>query len=232
LAARKERVAVLITAESIIAGFMIAYGAINGQLLVQWSRYGGSYMTTTYVAGIVIYTIVLTCFVSIALLFNSLRTENTNRTEDDLRGRYNAGYDLFLMAILGSAVFVVTSGYSIYHLAVSSDYMPISIPVRPLADVLFGAFLVYAGFLSVLLFLSWRGNLRCLARNPHLLLKILVPIAVALAASAYLSSFLTFPDAVQYCLMVLASTKVEPRQFGLATLTSVVGLTDSEYPNT
>jgi hypothetical protein len=176
-------VAVLITAESIIAGFMIAYGAINGQLLVQWSHVDSSYMMTTYIAGIVIYTIVLTCFVSIVLLFDSLGTESTTEQEQDhLRAKYNAGYDLFLMAILGSAVFAFASGYSIYHITVTPGNVPIycnSVP--PLAEVLFGAFGVYAVSLPLLvlvpLILQRRRIIGCLEGKPHLLLKILVFVA-------------------------------------------------------
>jgi hypothetical protein len=179
LANMTDRVTVLITAESIIAGFMIAYGALNGQLLVDWSRHHGS-LLTTYIAGIVIYTIVLTCFVSIVLLFNSIPTNGEN-----LLGRYNAGYDLFLMAILGSAVFVVANGFSIRQFTVGSNHMPIScIPVSPLADIWFYAFLVYAAFLLVLLMavliFSRRKLLGYLERNPHLLLKALFSAAVFL----------------------------------------------------
>lgn len=164
---------VLITAESIVAGFMIAYGALNGQLLVDWSRHHGSLMTT-YIAGIVVYAIVLTCFVSIVLLFNSLHTNRTigkNKEEEKknkqkLDWRYDAGYDLFLMAILGSAVFVVTNGISIHQFTVASlsqhrPPKPISCfdnstfyafgQVAKLADVLYYEFLFYPVFLFLLL---------------------------------------------------------------------------------
>jgi hypothetical protein len=158
-ATRKERVSVLITAESIIAGFMIAYGALNGSMLIYWSnpRHHGSPITT-YIAGMVIYAIVLTCFVSIILLFNSLPTTEGPGTEYDrlLDSRCNVGYDLFLMAILGSVAFVLISGYSIYHYAVTNQTITcldnvtsLIIPgqVVALPDSLFWVFVAYALFL-------------------------------------------------------------------------------------
>lgn len=195
---------VLITAEAIIAGFMIAYGALNGQLLLKWSRYGPSYMMTTYIAGIVINAIVLTCFVSIVLLFNSLRTNSANKTDDDLQGRYDAGYGLFLTTILGSMVFVFTNGFSIWHFTFGSEHMPIHcVLVTLFADVLFYAFVVYFVFLSAILLFSWKGNLSCFARHAHLVGTIPVLIAFFCVAAACLWAFLTASDAIRYCLMIL-----------------------------
>jgi small-conductance mechanosensitive channel len=171
---------VLITAEAIIAGFLIAYGAVNGQMLTYWSNRPNGSPTTTYIAGIVLDAIVLTSFLSIVLLFNSLHTTNTNDTKN-LLGRYNAGYDLFLWAILGSMAWVVTNGYSIYQYTVTnqtircfdnSTFQAIG-QVVTLHDSLFYVFVVYAAALSVLVLLLMVPKLDCkvlrhfFARDDH-----------------------------------------------------------------
>jgi hypothetical protein len=181
-----NKVTVLITAESIIAGFMIAYGALNGQLLVHWSHYGGSYMMTTYIAGIVIYTIVLTCFVSIVLLFNSLSTNNYGNPSigaTERVRRYDAGYDLFLMAILGSAVFVVTNGISIHHFTITGQ--PIGCFPLELANVLFKEFLFYAGVLLVLLVLLLRFPCLLPLNHHALIIGLFFFTAVAVVVANY-----------------------------------------------
>lgn len=187
----KDRVTVLITAESIIAGFMIAYGALNGQLLAYWSRHGGRLMGT-YIAGIVIDAVVLTCFASIVLLFNSIPT-TTNRN----KGRYYAGYDLFLMAILGSIIFVVANGFSIYHFTVGPNHTPIYINVRPLADLLFYAFLVYAVVLIMLLPMMLICNCKVLLlffvrAHCHALFIVLFVAAMVLGTIVVALSLVTF----------------------------------------
>jgi hypothetical protein len=189
---RTNRVTVLVTAESIIAGFMIAYGALNGQMLFDWSRVKDASLMPTYIAGIVIYAIVLTCLVSIILLFTSVPTHRqinggNNKDEEQRNLLCNAGYDLFLMAILGSAVFVFVNGLSIHHFIVT-DQMPISCIPLELANVLFKEFLFYAVFLVPLVLLSLRGThwlaqrkVHWFART-HLLLIVLV-VAVVLAGA-------------------------------------------------
>ncbi|MGD0177027.1 MAG: hypothetical protein ABSC50_09420 [Candidatus Bathyarchaeia archaeon] len=86
------KVTTLITAEAIIAGFMIAYGALNGQMLTYWrdQTIGTSTnkVITTYLVGVWIYGIVITCFASILLLYSSIDKSDTDR-------RYKAGYWLF-----------------------------------------------------------------------------------------------------------------------------------------
>jgi hypothetical protein len=139
-----DKVTALITAESIIAGFMIAYGALVGQNLLYWSepKHQGS-LFTTYFAGILIYAIVLTCFVSILLLFKSLDANEKDGV------RYKAGYRLFSLAIVVSCVYVVLNVGSIYHFTVSTDHKPLEVTLLGLGDKeaatwLVTAFLVYA----------------------------------------------------------------------------------------
>lgn len=174
-----NRVTALITAEAIIAGFMIAYGAVNGQLLTQWAAYEdlhpgayppGALVITTFLAGIGIYTIVLTCLVSIPLLFKS--------TNPECRGSYEAGYDLFGLALLASATFTVSSAFSIWHFTIASDHVPFScIPVNPVAHLALGFFVLYTGILAVVLTQGLRRRIQILA-GTHRLFWILLAVLV------------------------------------------------------
>lgn len=145
------KVTSLITAESIIAGFMIAYGALNGQMLIYWSepRHHGS-LVTTYIVGVGIYAIVITCLASILLLYWSL---DTNEMDDV---RYKAGYGLFIWAIFLSCVFVNVAVWSIYHFTTATDHKPYDVPVTPWTTVsvigFYGyvVFLIYVGALAIL----------------------------------------------------------------------------------
>lgn len=131
----------LITAESIIAGFMITYGALGAQLLIKWGMLGLG--ATTYMAEIMANAIILTSFTSILILFRSIKTPTLNTVE------YDAGYNLFILSIFGSAFFVVVNSYSISHCIASPVCIPISSPIPScgLATWGLGLFLGYALFL-------------------------------------------------------------------------------------
>lgn len=137
LANKTGKVTALITAESVIAGFMIAYAAINGQMLIHWTEPQHNFPVTTYIAGIVIYAIVLTCFVSILLLYESLDTEEM----DDVR--YKTGYGLFIWAIFLACAYVIGAAVSIYHFTVTTEHQPYPVPVNPWATVVMAGFFVY-----------------------------------------------------------------------------------------
>lgn len=148
---KTNKVTALITAESIIAGFMIAYGALVGQMLVYWADplhwsdpLHPPSLLTTYFAGVLIYAIVLTCFVSILLLFKSLDAEET----DD--SRYKAGYCLFIWAIVVSCLYVALNVGSIYHFTVTPDHKPLPLPAEPGATLSLIGFIDYAAFLFFL----------------------------------------------------------------------------------
>jgi hypothetical protein len=151
LAIKTDKVTVLITAESIIAGFMIAYGGGVGPNLLYWSEKGGS-LLTTYFAGLLTYATVLTCFASILLLFKSLDAEEENDV------RYSWGYRLFIVTILMSCFYVGISVVSIYHFTVSADHKPLEISVTPLADWLVAGFSGYVVFLIAVWIGAWRKN--------------------------------------------------------------------------
>jgi hypothetical protein len=176
-----QKVTVLITAESLIAGFMIAYSALNGQLLVDWFRHGGSLMLMpTYIAGIAINAIILTFFVSIILLVSSVPSPTNTKK---LRGRYDAGYDLFLTAILGSALFVVANSLSIHHFTVESQQL-ICLPAE-LANVVFKEFLAYGVLLGLMVLFVFPGLLPLRALDNHATIIALLCFAAIAAMVVY-----------------------------------------------
>jgi NADH:ubiquinone oxidoreductase subunit 6 (subunit J) len=186
----KDRVTVLITAESIIAGFMIAYGAVNSQLLVSWGcksfeavcdRTG---LVGTYIAGVFINGVVLTSLASIMFLLSSIPTNEEAKVkskpeEHRYRQNYNAGYDLFIATILGTAVFVVSNTISIHNFTVTLSGMPI--PVQPVADLLYYEFWLYVVFLAALLAMALIFDCeKVLSRfEHHALLRFLCVAAIA-----------------------------------------------------
>jgi nitrate reductase NapE component len=111
-ASKTEKVTVLVTVESLIAGFMIAYGALNMQMLTYWAEPGhcGS-PVSTFMAGLVVYGIVLTCFASILFLFWSLRVNGYD-------ARYTYGWVLFTVTIFVSAIYVLQTVISIHDFTV------------------------------------------------------------------------------------------------------------------
>jgi hypothetical protein len=119
LANQNGRVNALITAESIIAGFMIAYGALGGQLLIYWGEHERP--ETTYLAGILVNAIILTCFASIYILFRSVHRGVKFCIE------YEAGYNLFKLALFGSVCFVIINAFSISRFTAFSPHTAISL---------------------------------------------------------------------------------------------------------
>jgi hypothetical protein len=196
----KDKVTVLITAEAIIAGFMFAYGALNGQMLVNWNfgfgcqSYGTHCNTSglmgTYIAGVIINAVVLTSFASILLLLNSL--PGSNEKEAVRTRRFYWGYDLFLMAILWTAVYVGIGSYSIYHFTVKHNGILLLDPF--LAKVLFAEFCFYAVILAVLLFVALVGSVRkafhffkTFRHHRHVLLRFLVILSFLFIVAAGLA---------------------------------------------
>lgn len=93
----------IITAESIIAGFMITYAALVSQMLVSWSTKTGASLFTTLQAGLLTSLVVLTCFTSIVYLYRSTDSPDLRANS----GNFQIGYDLFIAALLGTGLYVI-----------------------------------------------------------------------------------------------------------------------------
>jgi len=127
------------TAESIIVGFLLAYTSlINERVVALKNLTPPQSVFTTVLAGLLVYGLVLTAFRSLLLLFDSIRTG------DPFERNYNAGYDLFLLVILGSGLYVLMNAFSILHYATANCI--VTPPNEPLltniAGVFFGAWVV------------------------------------------------------------------------------------------
>jgi len=121
---RDHRVSALMTAESVIVALMFAYAPTVNPTLVSWMKEGGSPVTTVW-AGLVIYTLILTGFRSIHLLFKSMDMH------DHSDENYRAGYYLFLVVIVVSSAYVLSNAISILHYAqcgASVDFQKVGLP--------------------------------------------------------------------------------------------------------
>jgi hypothetical protein len=100
------------TAESVIVGFLFAYASLFNLRVVQLKTATPAQpVFSTVLAGLVVYGLILTAFRSLLLLFESIRTA------DPYERNYNAGYDVFLMVILGSGLYVLMNAVSVLHYA-------------------------------------------------------------------------------------------------------------------
>ena len=134
---RTRRVTALMTAESIIVAFLVAYGPTVNSTLVSLMA-SGKPIFGTVLAGLLISAVALTAFRSILLLYQSIDISNL----DDVRHsdeRYRAGYDLFLMVIAGSGVYVLINAYSILHYAMIGENVDVP---EPLSISIAGSFFV------------------------------------------------------------------------------------------
>ena len=115
-------------------------------MLFEWSQVNVEHTTsapslfTTFLAGILIYAIVVTCFRSILILFKSF---DTNETDDV---NYKAGHDLFTVAVLGSCAYVIMNVLSIYHFTITPDHLPLDIPARLHVSTLVACTVLVVGF--------------------------------------------------------------------------------------
>jgi hypothetical protein len=147
---KTDRVKVMITAESVIAGFMIAYGALNLQMLVYWTEkeHVGS-LVTTYLSGVLIYLVALTCLTSIILLHASLDTDST---ED---ARYKWGSWLFNWTILMTAIFVCLNVDSIYTFTKPPPLGHERVPQTWLPDASVDGMLIFFIFYGLAMGVIW-----------------------------------------------------------------------------
>ncbi len=130
--ADKGNVTALMTAESIIVALLIAYApTINNTLVSLMKRQEP--ILGTVLAGLLISAVALTAFRSVLLLYKSIDIGISN--QDDVMHsdeNYRAGYDLFLVVILGSGVYVLMNAVSIVHYALWHSNVVFScVPVSP-----------------------------------------------------------------------------------------------------
>jgi hypothetical protein len=119
----KEKVAALITAESIIVGFFVTFGSGIGPALVSSIPQGKSIFGAV-LAGLLISGLVVTAFESIYLLYRSI---DISCVEDVLRSdeRYRAGYDLFRLVLLGAGFYVGANAFSILNYGMTTEYFAV-----------------------------------------------------------------------------------------------------------
>jgi hypothetical protein len=135
----KRNVTALMTAESIIVGFLVTYGVTINDKFVSLTR-NGEPIFGTVLAGFLISALAITAFQSIYLLYRSIDISISDLNDlKDSDKRYKAGYDLFLMVLAGSGLYVVMNAYSIIHYAVIGANVP---DIEPLYISIAGSFLV------------------------------------------------------------------------------------------
>jgi len=99
-------------------------------------------------AGLLISALALTAFRSILLLYQSIDISNLYdmRRSDE---RYRAGYDLFLMVIIGSGTYVLMNVISIVHYAVTRCNVTVPCGSSSSGGSLVIAWIFIAGILTV-----------------------------------------------------------------------------------
>jgi hypothetical protein len=119
LAERTNKVAALITVESIIVALLVAFGSGINQALLTSIQRGESVLGVIF-AGLLISVLALTAFRSVLLLYRSI---DISDVDDAMRSdeRYRVGYDLFLMVILLTGVYVLVNAFSLLHYAVAKE---------------------------------------------------------------------------------------------------------------
>jgi hypothetical protein len=170
------------TAESVIAGFMISYAALLGPNLLYWAEpahHGSTF--TTFLVGLLIFGIVLTFFRSLLLLFNSIKTSET-----DMK-RYKAGYELFMAAMLGAGTFVILNALSVYHFTLRNAVFEIS----PEFTTLDSTLALVAFFVYVAVLLEKPDWVRKVGRIPeHRLRRRIAEVILALLVAAVVGAVL------------------------------------------
>jgi len=188
----ERRVAALMTAESIIVAFLVVYGATVNETLVSWKKSGEPIFGTVF-AGLLISALAITAFQSIYLLYRSIDISNPSDAQCSAE-RYRAGYDLFLMVILGSGFYVVINAFSILHFAMTGGNVPV--PDEQLHISIAGSFLVAWLLLVVFIPLELTECIRSIRRRKW---------------GNYLFAFLFV---LLVCIMIMVEVVVLPRLLG------------------
>jgi uncharacterized protein with PQ loop repeat len=127
----------LITAESIIAGFLIAIASTYNQLNVQYTGAGKSYLTP-YLGGLLIAALTITAFRSVLLTFDYVHKKNEKK--------YEIAYDLFIIVVIGAILLVIAGVISLVDIVTRQQYtpIPVSVPgsIFVVLGVIFGAYVV------------------------------------------------------------------------------------------
>ena len=179
-----NEVTALITAEAIIAGFMISYATLVSQMLTYWSEHRGS-LFTTFQAGLLASAVVLTCFRSIFVLYRSINSKSTKVNTTD----YEEGYAMFIAAILLSGIYVVLNVLSIYHFTLRR------LPIAPLSDfpLSFAELAVFFSYVLILLHKPTyvKSAVECLSQGrSKKIAEILGWAGVALLVAAFLLNWI------------------------------------------
>jgi len=128
------------TAESIIVGFLIAYAPVFNQTIRTLDQ---NHLFSTVLAALLVYGLALTAFRSILLLYKSIGTGDSNNTN------YLAGYELFLLVIAGSSLYILMNAYSVVHYGL--EHNVVTFPDEPLsiiiASIAFGLWVFFVVFM-------------------------------------------------------------------------------------
>jgi len=215
----KGKVTALMTAESIIAGLLLAYAPVVNERVVSLKNATPPQpVFSTVLAGLLIYGLVLTAFRSLLLLFESIRTG------DPCERNYNAGYDLFLMVIIGSGAYALMNAVSVVHYAIIGSN--VTVPCEPVFTSELPSIIV-AGILTVglvMLFVFFPLQLteaarRVRSKRSPWLLRCFLVLAVGTTILAVINGF---QGAVllgwRWCSSLVFSL---PAPFGLLTIVAL-----------
>ena len=198
---RGQRVATLITAESIIVGFLVAFGLGVNQTLVSWIETGKPIFGTVF-AGLLISLLALTAFRSMLLLYQSIDISDVDGAmlSDE---RYRVGYDLFLMVIALTGFYVLTNAFSILHYAVAHEnYAVVGLQSEPRIIIVTGIIFFACGGFSVFLPFEFTKLARCI-RNK--LSTYLLPIAAGWTVVATILFAMVWLQAIPSLLFFLST---------------------------
>ena len=131
----------LITAQSIIAGFLIAIAAAYNELNIRYVQAGGAALTP-FLGALAVAALTVTAFRSILILFEYVHSED--------EAKYAIAYDLFLVLVWGSISLTVIGAVSLLRVVVTQEYKPIQIQATSEVYILFGLlFIIYVAVVVI-----------------------------------------------------------------------------------
>lgn len=153
----------LMTAEAVIVGFLIAYTPVFNQTIRSSDP---KHVFSTVLAALLVYGLALTAFRSILLLYDSMGTA------DPSNENYLDGYELFLMVVFGSGLYILMNAVSVVHYALEHDV--VHFPNECLSIIIVA--ILFGVWVSLVVFVPSKlaGCVRCtrikvgnLFRRPH-----------------------------------------------------------------